>query len=468
MEKPIKVKLHIISPVHVGCDDVYEPTSFRIDSDKKKLVAFNPVDFVKALSEEKKEELVKICDEGGVVSIQNLYNFVAKHAVAGREVDIASDLISHHQTVCRTQENKLQQELNKFQIFRTVYNPNNAQPYIPGSSLKGAIRTAYLSKLAVDKGIKGCKSNFKNAAKNLEIDLLGGSFATDPFRMVKISDFLTAGNVKTKIVYAVNKKKKTSKYEARGPFQILEIIKENTSFDGIINIYQPLEKAGITSPVNEKILLESVHSFYHKLMQEENAILKETKINTNLKETLSKVENYLGKLVFLVRVGRHSGAESVTVEGNRDIKIMQRQGNFPEFRDHATTVWLASDYSKPSTNTNLMPFGWALLEIISEDKSSIVEPLLNATKKSTIVEKTKPSFPSKSEFESFSEQISKLNLSGKDWGRVSVLVDQIKKIRDPSEQKKSTELLLSKIKQERKSKKDYEQKTWFVELEKLT
>jgi len=32
---PYKVRLHIISPVHIGCDDVYEPTGFVVDKAAK-------------------------------------------------------------------------------------------------------------------------------------------------------------------------------------------------------------------------------------------------------------------------------------------------------------------------------------------------------------------------------------------------------------------------------------------------
>ena len=60
----------------------------------------------------------------------------------------------------------IRQELNQFSISRTAYNPYNNLPYIPGSSIKGALRTAYLSKLATDMSIKGRKDR----AKDLEVE----------------------------------------------------------------------------------------------------------------------------------------------------------------------------------------------------------------------------------------------------------------------------------------------------------
>jgi len=60
MEKPIKVRLHIMSPIHIGCDDVYEPTSFVIDERKNKLIEFDPMDFLKTLPPQDKQKFTDI------------------------------------------------------------------------------------------------------------------------------------------------------------------------------------------------------------------------------------------------------------------------------------------------------------------------------------------------------------------------------------------------------------------------
>ncbi len=61
---------------------------------------------------------------------------------------------------------------------------------------------------------------------------------------------------------------------------------------------------------------------------------------------------------FPLRIGRHSGAECVTVNGHRHIKKMQGKGNPDKYLDCATTVWLAAGEKKPTTNQGLKPFGW--------------------------------------------------------------------------------------------------------------
>jgi CRISPR-associated protein Csm5 len=62
---------------------------------------------------------------------------------------------------------------------------------------------------------------------------------------------------------------------------------------------------------------------------------------------------------FLLRVGRHSGAESVTVNAPRSIKIMKGRGQSPEYAEQATTLWLAAD--RKDQMENMQPFGWVFI-----------------------------------------------------------------------------------------------------------
>jgi CRISPR-associated protein Csm5 len=64
-----------------------------------------------------------------------------------------------------------------------------------------------------------------------------------------------------------------------------------------------------------------------------------------------------------LRVGRHSGAESVTVSGARNgaIKIMKGRGQPPKYADAPKTLWLAAD--SKDQRTGLLPFGWLLVEV---------------------------------------------------------------------------------------------------------
>ena len=71
---------------------------------------------------------------------------------------------------------------------------------------------------------------------------------------------------------------------------------------------------------------------------------------------------------FLLRVGRHSGAESVTVSGARTGNIRIMEGKDPQtgkrhfsFADSPKTLWLAAETK--DQRKGLLPFGWLLVEI---------------------------------------------------------------------------------------------------------
>lgn len=371
MNKPLKIRLHVLSPIHIGCDDVYEPTSFIIDEKKQRLIEFDPIDFVRSLNENQREEFIRVCSKESLLAVIKFIKNNYKPQIGGREVEISPGLLEHYKKVLNLPSFDKKTVINQFTINKTAYNPQNNMPYIPGSSLKGAIRTAYLSKLAQDKGITG----WRGKADDLETKLLNRSegkdkMSSDPFRTLRVSDLLPIGEVKTKIVYAVNRKKEKIGAETLagrgGVYQIFEIIKPGAIFEGIININKPFENSGISEPIDIENFLTYVHSFYAGNINQEIKPVKEVlKINHQPAiEANSKFKDRFKKDAFLIRIGRHSGAEAVTIEGNRYIKIMQGRDRPSIYLDHATTMWLASDSPKPANNNGLLPFGWAVIELL--------------------------------------------------------------------------------------------------------
>lgn len=368
--KTYKVRLHVISPVHIGCDDAYEPTGFVVDRAKCQLIAFDPVEFVRGLTPEDRQKFLSICEKGTLASLVELYRFMdgRRSDATGRSVSLSEGFLTAYDRVLKlTGERDIRQELNKFVISRTSYLPVDNAPYIPGSALKGALRTGWLNHL--NRGKKHERPN----AKTLESDLLGGTFAADPFRLVKVSDLLPVGQPETMIRFAVNKKKKPSKHEPHGPQQILEVIRHdrNALFEGIITLMAPEKGASIRNPLPVELsLFQNLSTFFQKEMDEEETMLKGINLSAGLARKMREIfgERYL-KEVFPVRIGRHSGAEAVTVEGGRNIKIIGKKGDPPKYGPHSTTTWLAGD--TPKAPAGLQPFGWVALEVMEADSQAL-------------------------------------------------------------------------------------------------
>ncbi len=366
MSKILNIKLHIITPIHIGTDDVYEPFSFVIDEKKRVLIEFDQLKLMDFLQSDDIQRLASIAEKEDLLliykTLKNLYEkYKAKYH--GDEVSVPEELIRRYLEILRMGyfNTEAKEAINKFQIHKTIYNPNDKNPYIPGSSIKGSIRTAYLSYLAEKLGIK----NWTAKADELETRLLSRGtgrekMTTDPFRMLKVSDFMPQTQVRRSILYAVNRKKELSGGQSaaqrRGLYQLLETVMPGSVFSGTIKLDKPAREDIISSPIPEKFL-KALNYFYSKIFEQEAKFIKHLGQPIDYYETVKKM---LNENSYLIRIGKHSGAEAVTIEGNRRIKVRTRRGY--EDRSSPTTIWLSAP--SPRVNQGLKPFGWAVLEII--------------------------------------------------------------------------------------------------------
>lgn len=370
----IRCKVKTLSPVHVGCDEVYEPTGFTVDEENGSLVVFDPLAFIAGLSEEDRHRFSEICKKGTVQSILEIYRFLRNRRTVGRSVKVCGGFPRHYNQVLEVSADRLKNELNRFKIERTAFLEADRRPYIPGSAIKGALRTAYLNRLSDNapdyssqlRRLRHEKARIKEH-RWLEEKLLGldkvpsrEKISKDPFRLVKVSDFIPLGDSTTKIVYAVNRKKKPTDKHARGPNQILECIEPGTVFVGEITVESPQAPGATSLTINLGKLLDSALQFFGAEKAREERELQNIGV---------PVRENPGNVGVLIRMGRHSGAESVTIRRYRDIKIMLgKKGK--TFEDHATTLWLASETSKPGGNASLTPFGWAMLSELSAEEEA--------------------------------------------------------------------------------------------------
>jgi len=365
-------KIKVLTPVHIGCGEVYEPFSFAIKDNK--LLVFDMEQLLSALDEKTRREFSNICLMGTSDAIIKMYKFVRRNVaerkdiiekgIVKKTIDVAQALVKHYdsqiigtnqpaQRSYQSQQNRpfnnSSRIISQFQIYRTFFDPNSELPIIPGSSVKGAIRTAVLNARKNEVANKTPRNYQENQekgrynAKRLESEILRyKEFQNDPFSLVKVSDFRPVGQPKVKVTYAINVKKSSGK-PGRGPYQIVEALLEG-EFEGTITIlkYQKSSERRIDSPLSFEEIKGALKGFYGKELEREKKEMEKTGISYKA----------IQQPTIPIRIGRHSGAECVTIEGFRVIRIMG--SNTPGAT--ATTLWLASeDHSKPQ---NAMPFGW--------------------------------------------------------------------------------------------------------------
>ncbi len=366
------ISISTLSPVHIGCDEVYEPSNFVIHDHL--LHSLDPADLAEALSDKERKRLATLAD--GPEPIGALQRFFRDNAerfagLARHQVAVAGDIVREYEKSAGkpTQGGPAgEATYNVFPIARTAYRPLDNTPYLPGSSLKGSIRTAWLNRLNHGAELPQAEKSSKNKNAALQQRLLGytaGKFEDDPFRHIHLADAHPEEDATpppTRVLYAISKKKRLPRDGERSP-QELKVFLE-TIPDAIPTAF--FGELRFTGNIEWNALCDACNGFYKPQLEAEldHAVLGGL-LDTEWKRLITDLlGNELRDLIeakqgFLLRVGRHSGAESVTLDGLRDIKIIGPRGNGKptfDFRPNTTEKRFAS-LTKAGA-AGLLPFGW--------------------------------------------------------------------------------------------------------------
>ncbi|GHV08031.1 type III-A CRISPR-associated RAMP protein Csm5 [Campylobacterota bacterium] len=340
--KTYKLKLKALSPIHIGTGETYEPTNFIIDKldNADYLFEFNEIDFYKALDNSKRGEFNSIVINPNANARFKLYGFIYANRQIAKQVSFRHTMVAP--TLAQDYRRKIgsvvQKEgggrsvFNGFFVERTYISPNTKSAVLLGSSLKGSISTAY------QEWIYKRTKNYDNVKRQM---LLPND--DNLFKSLLISDAVSMQS-KTIINYAHNIKR-NRETKANLPIMI-ESIMPTSVFTASCTCKEPLKFDEIAASCNDHYL-----PIFKTLF---DAATDAYTIKSLSAQFAQHRNLQLAKNQFLLRVGKHSQARSVTVDGIRDIKIMQGRSRPPKFGKEETTVWITMGY----------PFGWLLCEII--------------------------------------------------------------------------------------------------------
>ena len=363
-----------LSPIHVGCAEDFLPTNYVIHD--RYLYAFDPVRL--PLTAQDRQDLMQRANRPGEAGILAIQRFFAERmhqciSVAHQIVAVAPGVEQQYRQrlgQAATVQGDGQRVINQLQIARSIYHPHTGMPYLPGSSIKGAIRTAWLNKL--NAGNPLLKEDQGRATK---LDLLNGAFHKDPFRFLVVGDGdAQCQTVQAEIVFSTSHAKRASftrdgrPLTSNGPTTQLEAIVAGQYgvWSCQVTLHRPSEALNQRHPnglpdrhqwlPGWREVASACNSFYLGRLRQEVDLLEQRQFShpdwvRDMRRLLNDLESALkAGDAALLRVGRHSGFENVTLDGVRRLSSGAQQ---------AKEIRLAA--RDQNSRSDMLPFGWVLL-----------------------------------------------------------------------------------------------------------
>lgn len=282
----------------------------------------------------------------GSGNMKMLHSFFQNNVNVNEDAEYLCDVTSEFSALYT--RNKEKDPYDNAAVVEQMYRPgDSAKPVIPGSSLKGAVRTAVLNNLMgnlSDKDYDGFRDELENCRKdsekrklegNIQKKLLGKSDAkNDPFRAVEIADccFKAKGTQIVGLLKTVSTNSHSGELFVSNTMQVqAEAIKGSLMGpcgigESIMRINEGLQlsedrngKNAVSKALSISDIACSCNYFYWREFEKEyNKFYKDSVENCDL---IVKLKGELdscrkNKNQFIIRVGHWSQVEFVTFEEN--------------------------------------------------------------------------------------------------------------------------------------------------------
>lgn len=318
----VQLKVTALSPLHIGCGQVYEPLHFIIDENI--LYEFELEEILPHLSEQKKVAFMGLLQNQNENSFAKVNKFIKENAK-----DIAKQYAHTKIKVSKAIQNEYNKKVgevaqiegkgkfrkkvfNKFEIQKIQRKQTKSKDgaynyigYIPGSSFKGAISTAFREFIYKNEGKQSMNEKFDEKT----------NITNHIFKNFKVADSIPT-KISTSIGYAINKERfEEDKQSQMNTF--IEIIEPNSEFVIDINYDEILKDK---KAFNISDIFSSCNNHYKPIL---DSLVSEDEICEYLEDSFYEKSKslQLKPNQFLLRVGKHSGARAVTVDWLRRIAV---------------------------------------------------------------------------------------------------------------------------------------------------
>jgi len=338
--KSCTVKLHLLSPIHIGAGQELDPFSYIIRDDTLLLI-----DLLKWMEDyHARSELEDMMDSDDFIALRAYIadNFDNDNAIRGAVPIKSPAVISTYRKAIKDKNSENQVLIN----FMTR-NDITRVPYIPGSSIKGAIRTAIANRFVTAAGVT------KQSKRDYNRKIFGNPTA-DPMKNLKISDVSLEGfgSFIYEAVEHSHKQSKTPKGGFEASASLCELDKPV-----ILPLHLSLKNFTLFDKnIDQRFIVDALYDFYMPKFLEEYEKFYAGPNADDIRQAmapLSLAAVSLKSNESLIRIGHFSHVECVTLDRVRNPKT--RQGKDGKLLPWGMTRTLAN---------GCYPFGWAKLEFL--------------------------------------------------------------------------------------------------------
>lgn len=343
-------RLEALTPVHIGSGEDFSPLAYVIRQNRESGYEIKLLDTASWLAANyDNPEIAKALDAGDMAALRRLLNASDTAAYVLASIPVKS------QALGRELERKRNSVDNRAEIMAFTRDPFTRAPYAPGSSLKGAMTTAVADWL--DAKRKGkfqtlretrMKRDYVNVMKEMF-----GSAQYHAMRNLALADVPLPPN-STSVRAAIGVNLKPGKTLSKTPCETLD-----PATSGSLAPYGNMRFKGATLvfPGGARISLQEFGvictEFYKKRyfaeLKKFYTLPHFSKTGKFLEPVSEKIKNCDGEKRILLRIGRYSHIECVTVSGEP-----------PRMKRGCGTTRTLAD--------SAAPFGWVILDFCSPEE----------------------------------------------------------------------------------------------------
>ncbi len=322
--KRYKMTIQPLSPIHIGTGEDIPPFEYLLSREESIFHRLDLAGFLAHLKPQQRSEFDKAVNSADIISIRKFVH---------ENIDIKQHTLfmaAVNPDFARAYRAGIENPRNQLQVNLAARCPGTYKAYLPGSSIKGAIRTALIAKIAQLKKVDSVPPKKERYFEN---DLFGIRDAKqDPFRCLKISDaYLPSDStyIDSAVIYKPGRK--ANEADPRGIQMFYEQVfsladQEEIFAEGTLDINDELpgkkyfdrnakrEISAVPMKISIEQLISSCREFYlYNLKTEYHRFYQQKQSNEYLMNMEYKDNE------FPIRLGRFSHIENVTMPFRRPV-----------------------------------------------------------------------------------------------------------------------------------------------------